>query len=136
LTGELKETLIEFLRKNKTLFAWSAANMPEIDPSIICHELNVDLSFKPVKQNRRKLRAKRTKAVNDEVDKILKIRSIREVEYLEWMANTVVLKKKNGKDVVCIDFTDLNKACPKDSFPLPLPAPKIDSWSLLQEMSC
>ena len=36
------------------------------------------------------------------------------------MANTVVVQKKNGKDRVCIDFTDLNKACPKDSFPLPL----------------
>ena len=36
------------------------------------------------------------------------------------MANTVVVKKKNGKDRVCIDFTDFNKACPKDSFPLPL----------------
>ncbi|KAG7548005.1 Integrase catalytic core [Arabidopsis suecica] len=39
--------------------------------------------------------------------------------YPEWVANTVVVKKKNGKDRVCIDFTDLNKACPKDSFPLP-----------------
>ncbi|KAG7537008.1 Ribonuclease H-like superfamily [Arabidopsis suecica] len=45
-------------------------------------------------------------------------RSIREVQYPEWVANTVVVKKKNGKDRVCIDFTDLNKACPKDSFPL------------------
>jgi len=58
------------------------------------------------------------KAVNDEVDKLLKIGSIREVQYPDWMANNVVVKKKNGKDRVCIDFTDLNKACPKDSFPL------------------
>ncbi|CCF85946.1 putative RNA-directed DNA polymerase [Nitrolancea hollandica Lb] len=41
------------------------------------------------------------------------------MQYPEWVANTVVVKKKNGKDRVCIDFTDLNKACPKDSFPLP-----------------
>ncbi|KAG7533238.1 Reverse transcriptase domain [Arabidopsis thaliana x Arabidopsis arenosa] len=105
--------------KNKTSFAWSAADMPGIDPSIICHKLNVDPSFKPVKQKRRKLGVERAKAVNDEVDKLLKIGSIREVQYPEWVANTVVVKKKNGKDRVCIDFTDLNKACPKDSFPLP-----------------
>ncbi|KAG7533509.1 Reverse transcriptase domain [Arabidopsis thaliana x Arabidopsis arenosa] len=97
----------------------TSADMPGIDPGIICHKLNVDPSFKPVKQKRRKLGVERAKAVNDEVDKLLKIGSIREVQYPEWVANTVVVKKKNGKDRVCIDFTDLNKACPKDSFPLP-----------------
>ena len=39
--------------------------------------------------------------------------------YLEWLANTVVVKKKSGKWPVCMDFTDLNKACPKDPFPMP-----------------
>jgi len=93
--------------------------MPDIDPKIICQELNVDPSFKPVKQKRRKLGLERAKAVNDEVDKLLKIGSIKEVQYLDWLVNTVMVKKKNGQDRVCIDFTDLNKACPKDSFPLP-----------------
>jgi hypothetical protein len=48
---------------------------------------------------------------------------IREVKYPEWLANTVMVKKANGKWRMCIDFTDLNKACPKDEFPLP----RIDS---------
>ena len=48
--------------------------------------------------------------------------AIKEVFYLEWLANTVVVKKKNGKWRVCVDFTDLNKAYPKDPFPMP----KID----------
>ena len=61
----------------------------------------------------------RAKAVNDEVDKLLKAGSITEVKYPDWLANPVVVKKKNGKWRVCIDFTDLNKACPKDSYPLP-----------------
>nr|WP_152413087.1 hypothetical protein [Nitrolancea hollandica] len=61
LTGQIKEALIELLRKNKTSFAWSAADMPGIDPSIICHELNVDPSFKPVKQKRRELGVERDK---------------------------------------------------------------------------
>ena len=119
LSGKVKEAIVELLKRNKKSFAWSAADMPGIDPHIICHELNVDPSFKPVKQKRRKLGAERAKAVNDEVDKLLKIGSIREVQYPDWLANTVVVKKKNGKDRVCIDFTDLNKACPEESFPLP-----------------
>ena len=49
-------------------------------------------------------------------------RAIKEVFYLKWLANTVVVKKKSGKWQVCVDFTDLNKACPKDPFPMP----KID----------
>jgi len=119
LSDEIKEALVELLRKNKALFAWSATYMPDIDPSIICHELNVDPRFKPLKQKRRKLGVERAKAVNGEIDKLLKIGSIREAQYPNWVAITVVVKKKNGKDRVCIDFTDLNKACPKDSFPLP-----------------
>ena len=45
--------------------------------------------------------------------------AIKEVFYIEWLANTVVVKKKNRKWQVCVDFTDLNKACSKDSFPMP-----------------
>jgi len=79
LSGKVKEAIVELLKRNKKSFAWSAADMPGIDPHIICHELNVDPSFKPVKQKRRKLGAERAKAVNDEVDKLLKTGSIREV---------------------------------------------------------
>ncbi|KAG7533253.1 Ribonuclease H-like superfamily [Arabidopsis thaliana x Arabidopsis arenosa] len=93
--------------------------MPGIDKSIITHDLNVDPSFKPIKQKRRKLGTDRAQEVNDEVDKLLKIGSIREVKYPDWLANPVVVKKKNGKWRVCVDFIDINKACPKDSFPLP-----------------
>ena len=44
---------------------------------------------------------------------------IKEVKYLEWVANVVLVKNKNDQWRTCIDFTDLNKACTKDSFPLP-----------------
>uniref|UniRef100_A0A803P4I1 Reverse transcriptase domain-containing protein n=1 Tax=Cannabis sativa TaxID=3483 RepID=A0A803P4I1_CANSA len=59
------------------------------------------------------------KAVNDEVTKMLENDTIEEVQYPTWLANLVVVPKKNGKWRVCINFTDLNKACPKDSFSLP-----------------
>ncbi|KAL0689536.1 hypothetical protein Bca4012_089214 [Brassica carinata] len=119
LPPEIRNGLLSFLKQNIKTFTWSAADMPGIDISITSHDLNVDPTFKPVKQKRRKLGPERAKAVNDEVDKLLKIGSIREVQYPDWLANPVVVKNKNGKWRVCIDFTDLNKACPKDSFPLP-----------------
>ncbi|KAL5582796.1 hypothetical protein UlMin_015238 [Ulmus minor] len=58
-------------------------------------------------------------AINTEVDKLLKADFIREANYPEWIANVVLVKKANENWRVCVDFTDLNKACPKDSFPLP-----------------
>ena len=51
--------------------------------------------------------------------KLKQARAIKEIFYLQWLANTVVVKKKTGKWRVCVDFTDLNKACPKDPFPMP-----------------
>ena len=101
------------------MFAWSTSDMKGIDPSVTTHELNVDPTFKPIHQKRHKLGPERSKAVNEEVDRLLNAGSITEVKYPEWLANPVIVKKKNGKWRVCVDFTDLNKACPKDSFPLP-----------------
>ncbi|KAJ9567722.1 hypothetical protein OSB04_003688 [Centaurea solstitialis] len=67
----------------------------------------------------RKFAPECNKVINDEVDNLLKTGKIREVKYPKWLANVVVVQKKNGKWRVYIDFTDLNKACPKDHFPLP-----------------
>ena len=53
------------------------------------------------------------------MDNLLKAGLIREVKYPEWLANVVVVPKKGGKWRVCVDYTDLNDACPKDIFPLP-----------------
>ncbi|KAJ9566095.1 hypothetical protein OSB04_002061 [Centaurea solstitialis] len=119
LPPDIKNTIISFLQEHSDCFAWSHEDMVGIDPSIISHKLNVDPTFKPIKQKRRKFAPERNKVINDEVDNLLKTGKIREVKYPEWLANVVVVQKKNGKWRVCIDFTDLNKACPKDPFPLP-----------------
>ena len=58
-------------------------------------------------------------AAKPEVQSLLNTNVIREVKYSEWLANVVLVSKKNGKMRMCIDFTDLNKTCKKDSFPLP-----------------
>ena len=119
LAKDLKGLLAQFLRQNRDIFAWKQADMGGIDPVIITHKLNTNPSFKPVKQKRRSFAPERQKAINEEVGKLLQAGAIREVEYPEWLANVVLVKKANGKWRLCIDFTDINKACPKDSLPLP-----------------
>ena len=119
LPKDLKGLLTQFLRQNRDVFAWTQADMGGIDPAIITHKLNTNSSFKPVKQKRRSFAPERQKAINNEVGKLLQAGAIREVEYPEWLANVVLVKKANGKWRLCIDFTDINKACPKDIFPLP-----------------
>ena len=119
IAEDLKSLLTHFLRQNKDVFAWKQADMGGIDPIVITHRLNVSPSFKPIKQKRRSFALERQKAINEEVDKLLEAGAIREVEYPEWLANVVFVKKGNGKWRLCIDFTDVNRACPKDNFPLP-----------------
>uniref|UniRef100_A0A2N9IRH8 Reverse transcriptase domain-containing protein n=1 Tax=Fagus sylvatica TaxID=28930 RepID=A0A2N9IRH8_FAGSY len=76
-----------------------------------------------------------SEAVREEVERLLKIGAVREVLYPQWLSNTVVVKKKNGKWRVCVDFTDLNKACPKDPFPLPKIDQLVDSTAGHERMS-
>uniref|UniRef100_A0A2N9FLZ5 Uncharacterized protein n=1 Tax=Fagus sylvatica TaxID=28930 RepID=A0A2N9FLZ5_FAGSY len=102
-------------------------DMPGINPSIISHKLNVDPSLRPIKQKRRVFAPERNNAIMEEVDKLLAANFIREVFYPDWLANVVMVKKNTGKWRMCVDFTDLNKACPKDSFPLPRIDQLVDS---------
>ena len=119
LPPQEKQELIEFLQKNVDVFAWNAYEAPGVDSDFICHHLNVNLSITPRKQPPRHSSKDHYEAVKDEVTKLKRARAIKEVFYPEWLANTMVVKKKNGKWRMCVDFTDLNKACPKDPFPLP-----------------
>ena len=101
------------------VFTWKQEDMGGVDPAVITHRLNVNPSFKSVKQKNRSFAPERQKAINEEVGKLLQAKAIREVKYLEWLANVVLVKKANGKWRLCIDFIDINRACPKDSSPLP-----------------
>ena len=119
LPPQEKEGLIEFLKKNIDVFAWDACDAPGIDPAFIYPHLNVNLSITPKKQPPRHPSRKHANAIRDEVVKLKHTGAIKEVFYPEWLANTMVVKKKSGQWQVCVDFTDLNKACPKDPFPMP-----------------
>ena len=92
--------------------------MPRIDPSVVVHRLNVSHSFSPIRQKKRVFAQERDRAIAEEVRKLQEAGFIREVYYPDWLANVVMVKKTNRKWRMCMDFTDLNKACPKDSYPL------------------
>jgi hypothetical protein len=119
LTKEQEKTLIRFLFNNKDVFAWSANDLCGVNMDVIEHSLNVDPSFRPIKQRLRKMSDDKVEGARNEVKRLLSAGVIREVKYPEWLANTVMVKKANGKWRMCIDFTDLNKACSKNEFPLP-----------------
>ncbi|KAK1363262.1 hypothetical protein POM88_038823 [Heracleum sosnowskyi] len=120
LESSLRARLFEFLKKNLDVFAWSHADMVGIDPDVMCHHLNIDpLRKKGFRQKRRPISGERAIALKEEVDRLMQVGLVKESFYPNWLANPVLVKKPNGKWRVCIDFTDLNKACPKDSFPLP-----------------
>ena len=110
---------MEFFRRNVDVFAWSAYEAPGVDPDLIYHYLNVNPSVIPKKQPPRRSSKEHFDAVKEEVNKLKQVGAIKEVFYHEWLANTMVVKKKNGKWRVCVDFINLNKACPKDPFPMP-----------------
>ena len=93
--------------------------MTGISPTHASHKLNVAPSTKLVKQKVRRFHPDRHFVIQTEVDNLLQNRFIRAIKYLEWLANVVVVQKKGNKWRVCVDYTDLNDVCPKDSFPLP-----------------
>ena len=93
--------------------------MAGIDPTLASHKLNVIATAKPVRQKIRRFHPDRHQIIQTEVHNLSSAGFIREVKYPEWLANVVVVPKKGGKWRVCVDYTDLNEACPKDSFPLP-----------------
>lgn len=117
LKGELKHQLIHFLKENKSNFSTTTEDIQGIDVRIVSYQLNVDPSFKSEKKKRRKLGPNRAKVINNEVKQLVKVGSIGEVKYRDRLANTVIINKMNRKRMVCIDFTDQNKAWLNDSFP-------------------
>ncbi|GJZ33546.1 reverse transcriptase domain-containing protein [Tanacetum coccineum] len=82
------------------------------------HRLNVRESYQLVRQKKRGQAAKRNIAINDEVNKLVAARIMKEVHYHDWLSNLVMVKKHDNSWRMCVDFKDLNKACPKDRYPL------------------
>jgi hypothetical protein len=135
LSNEQEKTVLRFLFNNKDVFAWTTNDLCGVNRDVIEHSLNVDPSFRPRKQRLRKMSKDKAEGAQNEVKRLLSAGVIREVTYPEWLANTVMVKKANGKWRMCIDFIDLNKACPKGEFPLPRIDSLVDVAASLELMS-
>ncbi|RVW81081.1 Transposon Ty3-I Gag-Pol polyprotein [Vitis vinifera] len=129
MTQEETQGMQKILRQNHDIFAWAHSDMKGIHPSIASHRLNVFSTTRPVRQRIRRFHPDRQRIIRNEIDKLLEAGFIREVSYPDWLANVVVVPKKEGKWRVCVDYTNLNNACPKDSFPLPRIDQIVDSTS-------
>ncbi|XP_058724210.1 uncharacterized protein LOC131595762 [Vicia villosa] len=114
-----RKQLIACLRANADLFAWSAAEMPGLDPEVACHHLSINPTAKAVVQRRRRQSPEKAEAAEKAVKDLLEASFISEAKYSTWLSNVVLVKKSNGKWRMCVDYTDVNRACPKDAYPLP-----------------
>ena len=129
LTTEKVEELKALLCEYKDCFAWNYNEMPGLSLDIAVHKLSIMPGETPIKQAPRRMRLEVEEQVIAETKKLIEAGFIREEKYAEWIANIVPVKKKNGQIRVCIDFRDLNKACPKDDFPLPNAELMVDNTS-------
>ncbi|KAI4312510.1 hypothetical protein MLD38_037317 [Melastoma candidum] len=113
------DQLTSLLREYSDVFAWSYADMPGLDIDIVQHYIPTDPLVPPKKQKQLRYKPELVLAIKEEVDKLLKVNFIKVACYPQWVANIVPVMKKNGKVRVCADYRDMNKASPKDDFPLP-----------------
>ena len=93
--------------------------MPGVPKDFAEHKLHVRVDAKPVKQALCRLSEEKRRIVGEEITRLLAAAFIMEVFFPEWLANLVLVLKKNKQWRMCIDYTSLNKACPKDPFALP-----------------
>ena len=103
------------------------------------HSLDLDPKARPVKQRLHHFTHGRKEAIRVEVTQLLATGFVREVAHPDWLANPVLVKKKNGECRMCVDYTDLNKHYPKDPFPLPRIDQVVDSTGgciLLSFLDC
>jgi hypothetical protein len=103
--------------------------MPGIPREVIEHHLKINPDARPVSRKPRRQSVERQDFIRKEVQKLLDTGFIEEVHHPVWLANPVIVPKANGKLRMCIDYTSLNKACPKDLYPLPRIDQIVDSTS-------
>ncbi|GKG16682.1 hypothetical protein Tco_0361639, partial [Tanacetum coccineum] len=101
--------------------------MTGVPRSIAEHRLNIRDGYSPVRQKKRSQAPEHAKAIQAEVQKLVEARIMCEVYYHDWLSNLVMVKKHDGSWRMCVDFTDLNKACPQDCYPLPEIDWKVES---------
>ncbi|GJV83751.1 reverse transcriptase domain-containing protein [Tanacetum coccineum] len=120
LTEKGRKELCSLLKQNLDIFAWKPADMTGVPRNIAEHRLNIREGYSPVRQKKRGQAPERNKAIQEEVEKLVDAGIMKEVHYL-------MVKKHDGTWRMCVDFKDLNNACPKDCYPLPEIDWKVES---------
>ncbi|GAU34623.1 hypothetical protein TSUD_394140 [Trifolium subterraneum] len=124
-----RKQLVACLKHNADLFAWSASEMSGLDPNVACHQLTFDEAATAVVQRRRRQSPEKMELAEKAVTDLLEANFISEAKYTTWLSNVVLVKKSNGKWRMCVDYTDLNRACPKNAYPLPCIDRLVDNSS-------
>jgi hypothetical protein len=120
LHPSLQEPMITLLKEYADCFAWDYTEMPGLDRSIVEHRLPLKSGFCPFQQRACQMKADVLIEVKKEVEKMLEAGFIRACRYVEWISSVVPVQKKDGRWRVCVDFRDLNRATPKDEYPMPV----------------
>ena len=119
LNSDERAIITPILTNNTDLFAWSVVDLPGVDPLVASHKLSIYKEARYVSQKKRKLGEERRLVANVEADKLLNAGFIEEAQYTTWLSNVVLVKKANGKWRMCVDYTNLNKLCPRNAYPIP-----------------
>ena len=127
LSPDERSRLINLLKSYLDVFSWSYEDMSGLDTSIVLHHLPILPHARPVKYKLRRLHPRWSLQVKEEIQKQLSVGFLSVVEYPKWLANVIPIPKKDCKVRVCVNFRDLNKANPKDDFPLPHIDKLVDS---------
>jgi hypothetical protein len=109
--------------------------MPGIPRDVTEHSLDIRAGARPMKQTLCRFDEEKRRAIGEEIHKLLAAGFIKEVFHPEWLANPVLVRKKDGKWRMCIDYTGLNKACPKVPYPLPRIDQIVDSTAECETLS-
>ena len=119
LSPATRKELIDLLQNYSDVFAWSYQDMPGLDTDIVVHRLPLREECMPVKQKLKRVKPEMLLKIKKEVKKQLDVGFLKVAKYPQWVANIVSVPKKDGKVRMCVDYRDLNRASPKDNFPLP-----------------
>ena len=119
MIASIRHQLVTLLQDYQDIFAWSYRDMSGLDSDIVQHRLPLNPRCSLVKQKLRRMKPKMSLKIKEEVKKQFDAGFLAVAQYPESVANIVPVPKKDGKVRMCVDYRDLNRASPKDNFPLP-----------------
>jgi hypothetical protein len=129
LETDPRDEMIGLLKEYSDCFAWNYTEMPGLSREIVEHRLPIKSGFRPFKQRARTFRLDLLPRIKDEIHRLLEADFIRPCRYAEWVSNIVPVEKESDKLRVCIDFRNLNRATPKDQYPMPIADTLINNAS-------